>query len=102
MKKSIVFVFFLSMIIACTPKDSKKNDNQKTAETPTSEIDKLLAKYTTFRLEADMSTLSENNQKMIPILIEAAKIMDDLFWYEAYGDKDCQYQLWSVGQAEWK
>ena len=25
---------------------------------------------------------------MIPILIEAAKIMDDIFWQEAYGDKE--------------
>jgi hypothetical protein len=25
---------------------------------------------------------------MIPFLIEAAKIMDELFWYEAYGNRD--------------
>ena len=44
--------------------------------------------YTTFRLTADLSKVSEAEKKMIPILIEAAKIMDDIFWKESYGDKD--------------
>ncbi len=47
-----------------------------------------LAKYTTFRLETDMSALTENEQRMIPILMEAAKVMDELFWAQAYGDRD--------------
>ncbi len=41
----------------------------------------------TFKLTTDLSVLSENEKKMIPLLIEAAKIMDDIFWIEAYGDK---------------
>ena len=52
------------------------------------EVDKLLNKYTPFKLTADLSKLSDNNRKMIPLLIEAGEIMNDLFWYEAYGDKD--------------
>ena len=75
------------MILACTPKDAKVAD-EAVADKTTSEIDKLLSKYTTFKLEADLSSLSENNRKMIPILIEAGEIMNELFWYEAYGDKD--------------
>ena len=39
-------------------------------------------------LETDLSVLTDNQKKMIPILMEAGKIMDDLFWYEAYGDKN--------------
>jgi len=87
MKNRLVFALIVLLIAACTPKESNKNENAP-AESATSEIDKLLSKYTPFKLEADLSSLSENNRKMIPILIEAAKIMDDLFWYEAYGDKD--------------
>jgi hypothetical protein len=56
-------------------------------ETP-SAIQQKLDKYVTVKLTADLSKLSDNEKKMIPLLIEAAKIMDDLFWYEAYGDKD--------------
>jgi hypothetical protein len=49
---------------------------------------KLDQMYTEFTLTADLSHLSENQRKMIPILIEISKIMDKLFWQEAYGDKD--------------
>lgn len=44
--------------------------------------------YVPFTLEADLSGLSENDRAMIPLLLEAAKIMDDLFWIESYGDKN--------------
>jgi len=59
------------------------------AETPeTSRIDSLLAKYVTVRLTSDLSQLSEKERQMLPLLIEAAQIMDQCFWYEAYGDKE--------------
>lgn len=59
------------------------------AETPgASRIDSLLAKYVTVRLTTDLSLLSEKEKQMIPLLIEAAQIMDKCFWYEAYGDKE--------------
>ena len=53
-----------------------------------SKIDSLLAKYVSVRLTSDMSVLSDNEKQMIPLLIEAADIMDRCFWYQAYGDKE--------------
>lgn len=47
---------------------------------------KLNKKYATVKLEADLSSLSENQKKMLPHLIEAAKLMDQTFWREAYGN----------------
>jgi hypothetical protein len=44
--------------------------------------------YATVRLSADLSTLSERQRQMIPLLIDASKIMDGLFWKQSYGDKD--------------
>ena len=44
--------------------------------------------YSTFRLTADLSHLGDPQRQMIPLLIEASRIMDDLFWQQAYGDKD--------------
>lgn len=44
--------------------------------------------YTEFTLTTDVSTLTDDEKSVIPILIEAAKIMDGLFWQEAYGDKE--------------
>jgi len=43
--------------------------------------------YATVRLSADLEGLSDRQKQMIPILIEASKIMDDLYWKQAYGDK---------------
>ena len=47
-----------------------------------------LSKYVPFRLETDLSSLTEDERRIIPLLIEAARVMDDLFWLQAYGDKN--------------
>ncbi|MHC9510843.1 dipeptidyl-peptidase 3 family protein [Kangiella sp. M94] len=44
--------------------------------------------YAPFTLTSDLSHLSDNQKKMISLLIDAAKIMDNLFWKQAYGDKE--------------
>src|SRR5690606_24371735 len=51
-------------------------------------------------LTADLSGLTENERKMIPLLIQAADKMNDLFWYEAYGDKNAL--LNSISDADTK
>jgi hypothetical protein len=43
-----------------------------------------LAQYTTVRLDADLSALSDSTRRMIPLLIAAAEAMDEVFWMEAY------------------
>jgi hypothetical protein len=48
----------------------------------------LLDKYATVRLSTDLDVLTEQERQMIPLLIEAAEPMDDIFWQQAYGDKD--------------
>lgn len=44
--------------------------------------------YTPVRLTTDVSKLTDNERRMVPLLIEAAQIMDSLFWQEAWGRKD--------------
>jgi len=46
-----------------------------------------LAMYSQIRLETDPSGLTEKERQMIPILIDAAKVMDELYWLQTYGDK---------------
>ncbi len=41
--------------------------------------------YATVRLTTDLSKLSDSEKKMIPLLIQAAKEMDDVFWMQASG-----------------
>ena len=42
--------------------------------------------YAEFTLRADLDHLTDNQREMIPILIDASRIMDDLFWRQSYGD----------------
>jgi hypothetical protein len=48
---------------------------------------KLLDKYTEFTLTADLSVLTENQRKMIPLLIDASIAMDEMYWMQAFGDR---------------
>lgn len=47
--------------------------------------------YADFPLVADLDSLSDRQRSMLVLLIEAAQVMDDLFWRQAYGD---DYQAW--------
>ena len=52
-----------------------------------SDIEARLAKYTTVRLTTDLASLSAKERQMLPVLIEAAQAMDEVFWQQAYGDR---------------
>ncbi len=69
---------------ACAAPDSSDSD------TAMSRADSLLAQYTTVRLEADLSGLSENERRMIPLLIDAAREMDAIYWLEVSGPREEQ------------
>lgn len=47
-----------------------------------------MAQYTTVRLTADLSTLSENERRMVPLLIEAAAAMDTVYQRQVYPPRD--------------
>ncbi len=55
--------------------------------------------YADFTLTADLSELTENQKEMIGLLIDAAQIMDDLYWRQAFGD---DYESWlnSIADAD--
>ena len=87
-----LFVLFLCafFLMTCNQPTSEttkelKGDSEKLATlTP---IQQKLNKYVKVKLTTDLSVLTENQKKMIPILIEAGEVMNELFWYEAYGSK---------------
>jgi hypothetical protein len=87
MNKIISSIFVLSIFTfsACDNTSEPKVENEVETISPN---EKKLNEYVEFTLKSDLSKLSENQRKMIPILIEVAEIMDDLFWKEAYGDKE--------------
>ncbi len=48
----------------------------------------LVDQYAVVRLEADLSHLSENDRQVVRLLIEAAQPMEEVFWQEAYGNRE--------------
>lgn len=55
--------------------------------------------YADFTLTADLSGLTDNQRQMIGLLIDAAQIMDDLFWRQTFGD-DHESWLASIADAD--
>ncbi|MBI1353066.1 MAG: Zn-dependent hydrolase [Acidobacteria bacterium] len=62
-------------------------DPPESTPSPAMNLETKVEQYVPFRLQADLGGLSANQRKMLPLLIEAAQIMDGLFWRQAYGDK---------------
>ncbi|NRA91369.1 MAG: Zn-dependent hydrolase [Psychroserpens sp.] len=85
MKRNILFLTVLAVFFSC--KKEEKKEPIEDIQSEVSEMEKNLSKYVSFKLTADVNKLSEKERLMVPILIQAADRMNDLFWYEAYGDK---------------
>lgn len=78
MRKLFLLLSLGVFLFSC--KEAKK-------ETKPSPYQALADQYAEFPLTTDLSQLTENEKKMIPILIEVADIMENIFWQNAYGDK---------------
>lgn len=66
--------------------DTNVAENKK--DTTESYAAKKLGIYASVKLTADMSKLTENEKKMLPLLIAAADVMNGLYWQQTYGDMD--------------
>jgi len=90
MTKFLYAILFLWLCCIACQSDTAKTDSGtklQQSDATSSELQKRLDKYVPVKLTTDIAQLSEKEKQMIPILIEAATIMDKLFWYEAYGEK---------------
>lgn len=87
----LIFLLAASIFISC-------GDNiEEDAVDRAMSIDDRLSQYTSFELNADMSELSENQIEIVSLLIDAAEVMDEVFWLQAYGSKD---QLMSLLESD--
>ena len=87
--KKIVVLIVLGVLFSCKENsEARKPKKQVTVEDNMTDMQKKLGKYVSFKLTSDVSILTENEQKMLPILMKAAAKMNELFWYESYGNKD--------------
>jgi hypothetical protein len=80
-----IHVFFFSVLLAigfisgCAPREDAEYSRMMKAN---------VEKFQEVTLQADLSWLSESEHEIIRILIRVADIMDEIFWMQAYGDKD--------------
>ncbi len=86
MKKytQILSVLLLLIFIASCG-DNNETENKKDKKMVEDTFKNEVEKYFEYELNSDLSHLSENQKKMIPILIEISDIMDQLHWELACG-----------------
>ena len=89
--RTITLFISLSVILllfACNQERKEERQQKSTKDTTiTMTMKDLVNQYAVIDLKADLSQLTDNQKEMIGELIEASKIVDDIFWKQAYGNK---------------
>lgn len=86
MKYTIIACCILAL--SCNTKTETKETKSEKMNSFDSIANERIGIYETVKLTADLSKLKPYERQMLPLLIEAAQIMDGLFWKQAFGDKD--------------
>jgi len=88
LRRSFSTLLLVSLLFGagCSPSSPPETD------APAPDGPTLTNKYTTVRLDADVSGLSDNQKEMVRLFIEAARAMDGIFWEQAYGNRDSLLQ----------
>jgi len=92
-----------ALIIGCSPQPKKGNNQEKnTMEQTNNESEIVKARpeiYAKVKLTTDISILSENEKKMLGLLIEAAQEMDKVFWKQSFPQYE-NYNTSGLSEAE--
>lgn len=80
MRKTLLLTTVIAALLAysCGTKQIKEDK---------SEMQKRVDEYVKVDLVSDISKLSEKEKQILPLLFDAAQIMDDIYWNQAYGNK---------------
>lgn len=70
-----------------TLKDFTGGSNDIVLKTKQKFMEDKVKEYASFALKTDLSKLTANEKKMIPLLIEAADLMDEIYWKQSFGNK---------------
>jgi hypothetical protein len=79
--------YLLPLLAACQTMSTVSTVGGTTQST-SADVAAGLAKYTSVRLTVDSSALTPSEQRMIPLLIDAADAMDEIYWHQAHGNRD--------------
>ncbi len=84
----IILAVLIGGLLTISCNSGKKEKKTETDTTQMSEIEKKAAQFVPVKLTYDVSSFSENEKEMLRLFIEAAKIMDEIFWVQNFGDKE--------------
>lgn len=88
MKSFIVSMLLVGAIfVGCNQGAKEKKTDSDTTKKETSMKQKI-EQFAIVKLTTDLTKLTEKEKQMIPILLDVAKLMDDIFWMETLGDRD--------------
>ena len=84
MKKTALFLTTVALVLmsGCGNKNAEPAATQEK-----SDMQKKVEEFAEVTLTTDLSVLSEKERQIIPIFIQIAEIMDDLYWQQTFGDK---------------
>jgi len=86
MKQLLNLLILVSMVASISCNQPKEQKQEKTTDS-ISVMRKKVNEFAKVKLITDLTKLSDSEKKMLPFLFEAAKIMNDIFWVESFGDK---------------
>ncbi len=75
-------------VTACESRTPHAADTSNAVAAASPDIQRRMADYTTVHLVADTVSLTSNERRMLPLLIDAARAMDPIFWQQTYGTRD--------------
>jgi len=75
-------------LTACEKPAAGTSDSAAASAANGGDMQRRQSEYTSVTLSADTSQLTPKERQMIPLLIEAAKAMDPIFWQQTYGSRD--------------
>jgi len=80
----------ISGMTSCTSPQGKSTKDSTAVVKDSLEkyVDNRLGIYETVKLTTNLNDLTVSERKILPLLIQAAKIMDELFWKQAYPQRD--------------
>ena len=98
LKRIIPFMVSLALLAAFTSSCKQKSGDKNSANDTTamSEMQKKVNEYAVVKLTTDLSKLTEKEKQMIPILLEVAQIMDDIFWEQTWGNKSALLDTFKI------
>ncbi len=91
MKKLLYFAVLAIVAFSCSTDNKTESGDNNTPENQEAQrtltIQEKINQYATIKLNPDTASLTDNQKHLLKLLIEAADIVNDIFWQQNFGNK---------------